>query len=161
MSERTGRTCDGIITVGAADEKIKTLMRRFEKGAHAAGKDPATMPRLIQLHVSWAPDYAEAETQALREWPNGGMAFPKQDIRNPEDFEAMAKLVRPEHFRNRVLISADLQEHRDHIQHYIDLGFTEVYIHNVGRNQAAFIEDYGREIAPALRWPEVPAASVL
>ena len=158
MSERTGRTCDGIITVGAADEKIRLLMERFDKGARAAGKDPAAMPRLIQLHVSWAPTYAEAEAQAVREWPNGGMAFPKQDIRNPEDFEAMARLVKPEHFHNRVLIADDLQEHLDHIQHYIDLGFTEIYIHNVGRNQADFIQVYGREIAPALRWPEVPAA---
>ncbi|WP_040667019.1 TIGR03557 family F420-dependent LLM class oxidoreductase, partial [Nitrolancea hollandica] len=53
MSERTGRHTDGIITVGAADEKIKMLMGRFEKGAREAGKDPSRMPRLIQLHVSW------------------------------------------------------------------------------------------------------------
>ena len=53
-AERTGRTCDGIITVGAADEKIKMLLGRFEKGAREAGKDPATMPRILQLHVSWA-----------------------------------------------------------------------------------------------------------
>ena len=33
------------------------------------------------------------------------MTFPKGDIRNPEDFEAMAKLVRPENYKNRVLIS--------------------------------------------------------
>ncbi len=39
-AERTGRTCDGIITVGAADDKIKTLLDRFEKGARDAGKDP-------------------------------------------------------------------------------------------------------------------------
>ena len=156
MSERTGRLCDGIITVGAGDDKIKRLIGRFEKGAREAGKDPSTMPRMIQLHLSWAETHAEAEEQALREWPNGGMPFPKGDIRSPEDFEAMAKLVRPEHFRGRVLISPDLQEHRDHIQHFIDLGFTEVYLHNVGRNQAAFIEACGREIAPALRWPEAP-----
>ena len=54
MSERTGKFCDGIITVGAADEKIKMLMDRFEKGAREAGKDPATMPRIIQVKVSWA-----------------------------------------------------------------------------------------------------------
>lgn len=159
MSERTGRLCDGIITVGAADEKIRSLMARFDKGAREAGKDPATMPRLIQLHVSWAGTQAEAEEQAVREWPNGGLAFPKQDIRNPEDFEAMAKLVRPENFRGRVLISPDLQEHRDHVQHYIDLGFTEIYLHNVGRNQHAFIEAVGRELAPALRWPEPATAA--
>jgi len=132
-------------------------MARFEKGAREAGKDPSTMPRMIQLHLSWAATQAAAEEQAVREWPNGGMAFPKQDIRNPEDFEAMAKLVRPENFKGRVLMSPDLQVHRDHIQHYIDLGFTEVYVHNVGRNQREFIEAFGREVAPALRWPEKPA----
>ena len=41
---------------------------------------------------------------------NGGMAFPKGDIRKPEDFEAMAKLVRPENYKNRVLISAEPDE---------------------------------------------------
>jgi G6PDH family F420-dependent oxidoreductase len=45
MSERTGRLCDGIITVGAADSKIKMLMERFEKGAHEAGKDTSTTSR--------------------------------------------------------------------------------------------------------------------
>ncbi len=153
MSERTGRLCDGIITVGAADAKIKMLMERFAKGAREAGKDPDTMPRLIQLHVSWADSLAEAEQNALREWPNGGMPFPKGDIRNPEDFEAMAKFVHIDNFKQRVLISPDLDEHLAHIQHFVDLGFTEVYVHNVGRNQKAFLEAYGRAVVPRLRWP--------
>ena len=128
--------------------------RQLEQGAREAGKDPAKMPRMIQLHVSWAESDEAATEAALREWPNGGMAFPKGDIRNPEDFAAMAKLVRPEHFRGRVLISADLEVHREHIQHFIDLGFTEVYVHNVGRNQEEFIKAYGERVIPNLRWPE-------
>jgi coenzyme F420-dependent glucose-6-phosphate dehydrogenase len=153
-AERTGRTCDGIITVGAADEKIGMLLGRFEKGARDAGKDPAAMPRIIQLHVSWAGSDEAAVEQAVQEWPNGGMNFPKQDIRNPEDFEAMTKLVRPENFKGRVLMSADLEVHREHVQRFIDFGFTEVYVHNVGRNQREFIEAYGREVIPRLRWPQ-------
>lgn len=153
-AERTGRTTDGIITVGAADEKIKLLLGRFEKGAREAGKDPATMPRILQLHVSWDETREAATDAAVKGWPNGGMNFPKADIRNPEDFEAMAKLVRPENYIGRVLISPDLDEHRDHIQHFIDLGFNEIYIHNTGRNQEAFIAAYGRGVIPQLRWPE-------
>jgi coenzyme F420-dependent glucose-6-phosphate dehydrogenase len=152
MSERTGRLCDGIITVGAPDDKIRGLLGRFEKGAREAGKDPATMPRLIQLHVSWAESRAAALAQAVREWPNGGMRFPKADIRNSEDFAAMAELVRPEHFEGRVFCSPDLGEHAAHIQHFIDLGFDEVHVHNVGRNQHEFIAAFGREVAPRLRW---------
>ncbi|HLZ09301.1 MAG TPA: LLM class flavin-dependent oxidoreductase, partial [Chloroflexota bacterium] len=150
MSERTGRLCDGIITVGAADEKVKGLMARFEKGAREAGKDPATMPRIIQLHVSYATTQEAAVEQAVREWPTGGMNFPKQDIRNPEDFEAMAKLVRPENFVGRVFMSPDLDAHRDHLAHAISLGFTEIYVHNVGRNQEEFIKAYGEKVIPAL-----------
>jgi hypothetical protein len=82
------------------------------------------------------------------------MNFPKADIRNPEDFEAMARLVRPEHYTGRVFISPDLDEHRDHIQHFIDLGFNEIYIHNTGRNQEEFLAAYGRSVVPQLRWPE-------
>ena len=151
-SERTGKFADGIISVGAGDDKLKLLIERFEKGARDAGKDPATMPRIMQVHVSWAASHDEALAQAVKEWPNGGMPFPKGDIRNPEDFAEMAKIVRPENFANRVLTSPDLAEHTAHIQHFIDLGFTEIYVHNVGRNQEAFITAYGREVLPALRW---------
>jgi G6PDH family F420-dependent oxidoreductase len=159
QSERTGRTCDGIITVGAADEKIGMLMARFEKGAREAGKDPATMPRLMQIHVSWAVSREAAVEQAVREWPTGGMPFPKQDIRSPEDFEAMRRLVRPEDFKNRVLMTPDLDEHVAEIQKYVDFGFTDIYIHQVGRDQGAFIDAYAKHVLPKVRWPSRPASA--
>ena len=148
-AKKTGRYAQGMITVGAADEKIKLLWMACDEGCAEAGKP--TVPKLLQVHVSWARTEEEALESAMREWPNGGMPFPKQDIRNPEDFAAMAKLVRPEDFKNRVLISSDLAVHAKHIQHYVDMGFDEVHVHNVGRNQAEFIEVFGREVLPNLR----------
>jgi G6PDH family F420-dependent oxidoreductase len=151
-ASRTGQFTDGLMTVGAADDKLQMLIGRFEDGARKAGKDPDQMPKILLIKISFAGTEAEAAEQAVREWPNGGMAFPKADIRNPEDFEAMAKLVRPEHFKNRVILTPDLDEHIRLIQHYIDLGFDEIYVHNVGRNQDEFIEAYGRHVLPALKW---------
>ncbi|TAK03110.1 MAG: TIGR03557 family F420-dependent LLM class oxidoreductase [Chloroflexota bacterium] len=150
-ARRTGKFADGIITVGAADEKIAGLWAKYEEGAREAGKDPSGSPKLLQIHVSWARTDDEAIDQAVREWPNGGMPFPKQDIKNPEDFAAMAKLVGPGDFRNRVLMTSDLAAHAAHIQHYLDMGFDEVHLHNVGRNQAEFIEVFGREVLPQLK----------
>jgi G6PDH family F420-dependent oxidoreductase len=150
-AKRTGKFADGMITVGAADEKIGMLWGKFEEGAREAGKDPSGAPKMLQIHVSWAPTDEEAVDQAVKEWPNGGMPFPKQDIKNPEDFAAMAKMVRPEHFVNRVLMTSDLKAHTAHIQHYVDMGFDEVHLHNVGRNQAEFIEVFGKEVLPALK----------
>jgi coenzyme F420-dependent glucose-6-phosphate dehydrogenase len=160
-AKRTGRMADGMITVGAADAKLRDLWENNDIGAREAGKDPATMPKILQLHLSWARTEEAAVDNAMREWPNGGMAFPKQDIRNPEDFAAMAKLVRPEHFENRMLIGADLERHIANIQHYVDLGFDEVHIHNVGRDQAEFIDVFGREVLPHLRLdrPATPIAA--
>ncbi len=152
MAGRTGKLADGIITVGAADEKIANLMSRFEKGARDAGKDPSTLARVLQVKVSYAATDQEALDSAVREWPNGGMNFPKADIRTPEDFEAMAKLVRPENFKNRVLASADLEQHTAYIQHFIDLGFQEIHVHNVNREQEAFIKAYGEKVIPNLTW---------
>ena len=149
-AKRTGSLCDGIITVGAPEEKIEGIFARFDEGAREAGKDPAAMPRILQLHLSWAETDEEALRNAMVEWPNGGMKFPKQDIRSPYDFEQMARLVRPEDFTGRMLISADPEAHRRQIQRFLDLGFDQVYLHNVGRNQESWVEVFGREVLPAL-----------
>ena len=76
--------------------------------------------------------------------------FPKADIRSPHDFAAMARLVRPEDFEGRMVVSADPDVHRAALQKYVDLGFDRVYLHNVGRNQAEWIEVFGREVLPKL-----------
>ncbi|WP_182113525.1 MULTISPECIES: TIGR03557 family F420-dependent LLM class oxidoreductase [unclassified Actinotalea] len=149
-ARRAGRHADGLITVGAPLEKIAGLFARFEAGAREAGKDPATMPRVLQVHLSWAPTDEEATANALREWPNGGMRFPKADIRSPFDFEQIARLVRAEDFAGRMVISADPDVHRAAIQKYVDLGFDRVYLHNVGRNQREWIEVFGRDVLPKL-----------
>lgn len=149
-AKRAGRHADGLITVGAPLEKISGLFEKFDAGAKEAGKDPSTMPKVLQLHMSWAETDEQALENAMVEWPNGGMKFPKADIRSPFDFAQMAKLVRPEDFEGRMIISADPDRHREEIQKYVDLGFDRIYLHNVGRNQREWIEVFGRDVLPKL-----------
>ncbi len=149
-AKKAGRLADGIITPGATAEKITSLLDRFDAGAREAGREPGSQVKILQLHLSWAPTDEEALRNAVTEWPNGGMKFPKQDIRSPYDFEQMAKLVRPEDFEGRMLITSDLDAHRADIQRYLDLGVDRVYLHNVGRTQAEWIEAFGREVLPKL-----------
>ncbi len=149
-ARKTGALADGMITVGAPLEKISGLFDRFAEGARDAGKDPDVMPKILQLHLSWAPSDEQALVNAMEYWPNGGMRFPKADIRSPHDFAQMAQLVRPEDFRGRLLISSDPDAHREYIQRFVDLGFDRVYLHNAGRNQQEFIEVFGRDVLPKL-----------
>ncbi len=150
-AKKTGALADGLITVGAPEEKIEAIFAKCREGCIEAGNDPTKFRYILQLHLSWAPTDEEALRNAMVEWPNGGMKFPKQDIRSPHDLAQMAKLVRPEDFQGRMLISSDPEKHRAEIQRFLDLGFDQVYLHNVGRNQAEWIEVFGRDVLPKLR----------
>jgi G6PDH family F420-dependent oxidoreductase len=149
-AKKTGALANGLITVGAPEEKIEMIFEKCREGCREAGNDLSTFRYILQLHLSWAPTQEEALRNAMVEWPNGGMKFPKQDIRSPHDFAQMAKLVRAEDFEGRLLISADPEDHRAYIQRFLDLGFDQVYLHNVGRNQAEWIEVFGRDVLPKL-----------
>jgi G6PDH family F420-dependent oxidoreductase len=149
-AKKTGALCNGLITVGAPEEKIEMIFEKCREGCREAGNDPNTFQFILQLHLSWAPTDEEALANAMTEWPNGGMKFPKQDIRSPHDLAQMAKLVRPEDFQGRMLISSDLEQHRREIQKFLDMGFHQIYLHNVGRNQLEWAEVFGREVLPRL-----------
>lgn len=149
-AKRAGRHADGLITVGAPLEKISMLFGKFDDGVRESGRDPEALPKVLQIHLSWAPTDAEAMTNAMTEWPNGGMKFPKADIRSPFEFEQIARLVRPEDFEGRMVISSDPDIHRAHIQKYVDLGFDRIYLHNVGRNQREWIDVFSRDVLPKL-----------
>jgi G6PDH family F420-dependent oxidoreductase len=149
-SRKTGELADGLITPGASIEKLGGIVENFSQGARKAGKDPDEMPKLLQVHLSWAGTEDEAWANALDQWPNGGMKFPKADVRSPFDFAQMAALVRKEDFEGRMVVSADPDVHRAALQKYIDAGFNRIYLHNVGRNQDQWIETFGREVLPKL-----------
>lgn len=149
-SRKTGELADGLITPGASLDKLAGILERFGEGARKAGKDPDEMPKLLQVHLSWAPTDEQAWRNAMQQWPNGGMKFPKADIRSPFDFQQMAKLVRAEDYEGRMVVSSDPDEHRAALQKFVDAGFTRIYLHNVGRNQQEWLETFGREVLPKL-----------
>jgi len=149
-AKRAGRTVDGLITEAAPADKLGMLLQRFAEGAKEAGRDASTMPKVLRLHLSWAPTDEIAMRNAITEWPNLGMRFPKSDIRSPHELEQIAKMVRAEDFEGRMLISSDPDAHRAHIQTFADLGFDRIYLHNVGRNQREWLEVFGRDVLPKL-----------
>jgi coenzyme F420-dependent glucose-6-phosphate dehydrogenase len=143
-AKRAGRVADGFITESAPLDKLDGLIQRFEEGG---GKGKT---KVLRLHLSWDATDEAAMRNALTEWPNGGMRFGKSDIRSPFELEQMARSVRPEDFEGRMLVSADLERHRAHIQSALDLGFDRIYLHNAGRNQREWIDAFGREVLPKL-----------
>ena len=150
-ARRAGARADGLITQEAPPDRLAMLLERFADGARETGKDPTTMPKVLQVHLSWARSDVEALDNAVDQWPNGAMRFAKSDIRSPHQFAQMAKMLRPEDFEAQMTISADPQVHIAALQQYIDLGFDRIYLHNVGRNQADWIQFFGAEVLPHLK----------
>jgi alkanesulfonate monooxygenase SsuD/methylene tetrahydromethanopterin reductase-like flavin-dependent oxidoreductase (luciferase family) len=73
------------------------------------------------------------------------------ELRSPPDFETATRFVRPEDMRESVLISADPERHAAWLNEYIELGFEELQLHQVGVNQREFIDTFGGKVLPQLR----------
>src|SRR5205085_12062319 len=56
-----GKYGDGLITAGNKQlDPFKQIIKNFEEGARTAGKDPANMPRLVELNVEYTNDLETA-----------------------------------------------------------------------------------------------------
>ena len=135
---------------GRARGEARDDLREVLGGLPRGGQGPGRRSKFIlQLHLSWAPTDEEALANAMPEWPNGGMKFPKQDIRSPHDLEQMAKLVRPEDFQGRMLISSDLEAHRRRSSATWTSASTRS-TSTTSAQPAEWIEVFGREVLPHL-----------
>jgi alkanesulfonate monooxygenase SsuD/methylene tetrahydromethanopterin reductase-like flavin-dependent oxidoreductase (luciferase family) len=72
------------------------------------------------------------------------------EIETVEGFDEAAKYVRPEDMLEGVLVSSDPAVHAERLQGYLDLGFDDIYVHHVGKEQERFVEVYGEHVLPQL-----------
>lgn len=148
-----GKYGDGLITVGGEDpETYHEIFRNFEAGAREAGKDPSTMPRLIELAGAYTDDEEKALECRRAYW--AGVFVPAlftQRIYTPKMSEDNGKVVGSDIIKEGMCLSADPEDHVRYAQRYIDLGFDQLFFHSAGPDQRAFIEGYGRDVLPRLR----------
>jgi coenzyme F420-dependent glucose-6-phosphate dehydrogenase len=83
----------------------------------------------------------EAKRVAQERQPNTGMGGDlSTELALPRDFEAVAELVRPEDLEDLLVLGTDPGKWREKIDEFADAGFTHVSLHNVAKDQTAFIE---------------------
>lgn len=147
-----GRAGEGFIcTSGKGDELYRDkLLPALEEGAKAAGKDPDSIERTIEIKVSFDRDKARALADT-RIW--AALALPAEDkvaIHDAREMERRAEAVADQAHR-RWLVSDDPEEHLEQIRPYIELGFTHLIFHAPGDDQARFLNQYAKEILPRIR----------
>ena len=105
----------------------------------------------LKVDLSYARDDDEARAGAWEQWrANVFASAVLETLRAPGEFEAMAEFAEPAKVFEKIRVSADPQKHVRWLQADIDPGFSHLCLHNVNRGQAEFIEDFGREVLPAL-----------
>jgi hypothetical protein len=109
-------------------------------------------PLFMQVGLNWAPSDEEALAGAHEQWRYNVLGGEVNwELRSPEDFDTASRHVKPEDMRESVLVSSDLGRHEAWLAEYVELGFAEIQLHQVGRNQQAFIDAFGRTVLPQLR----------
>ncbi|WP_414550743.1 TIGR03885 family FMN-dependent LLM class oxidoreductase [Anabaena sp. CCY 0017] len=145
-AEWLGSWADGLITISHPHESLQEVVTAFRRGG-GEGK-----PMYLKVQMSYAGDETTALEGAYDQWRTN--IFPSSiltDLRSPKQFEAIAQFVKPDDMYKYVRISATPQQHIDWLKQDIELGFNEIYLHNVNRQQENFIEVFGKEVIPAIQ----------
>ena len=137
-----GQIGDGLITTAPRAELVDAFR---EDGGDKK-------PTYGQMTICWAPTVEEG-TKTLHEiWgANGVPGDLSQELPLPMHFEQAAKLVTPESMTKSMPVGPDVARYVDSVRQYLDAGIENVYIHQVGPDQAGFFRFFRDELQPALQ----------
>jgi coenzyme F420-dependent glucose-6-phosphate dehydrogenase len=144
-AEWVGTWADGLITISQAPDKLQEVINRFYKGGGKGKK------LFLKAQHAYAPKAEDALAGAYEQWRNN--IFESKvttELKTPEQFDAAGSLVEMKHIQEHVRVSANLNDHIQWLKHDIEMGFDCVYIHNVNRDQEAFIQAFGKHVIPDL-----------
>ncbi|WP_174589982.1 TIGR03557 family F420-dependent LLM class oxidoreductase [Methanocella conradii] len=143
---------DGLITVANGLENAKQIVRNFEKGAHEIGRNPSSMPRLIELSVAYTDDRNSAIDCFKKYWAGAMVpAMFNLNLYTPKMSELNGSVVGMDTILKKTCISTDPDDHVELARKYIDMGFTHLFFHSAGPDQMDFIVKYGSHLLPRIR----------
>jgi coenzyme F420-dependent glucose-6-phosphate dehydrogenase len=146
-----GRMGDGFICTSGKDEALyDELLAKLAEGAEAAGRDPATIRRMIEVKVSYDRDREAAFTNTH---PWAALALKpeqKEGIDDPLEMERVAD-ANVDQAPSRFICSDDPDEVVERIAAYAALGFEDLVLHAPGPDQTRFLEQFGEDVLPRLR----------
>ena len=140
-TELAARIGDGYINTAPDDDLLGLFKEK------SGGK-----PAQAGVKVAFAPTEEEGVDHAHRLWANSGLPGElAQVLPSPQHFEQASRLVTKEMTADAVVCGPDLERHVDVFAPYVDAGYDEVYVANMGPHYEEMIRAYGEKVLPALR----------
>jgi G6PDH family F420-dependent oxidoreductase len=141
-TELAARIGDGFCTVSPDADLVRTYR---EAGG---GQRPVQGG----MKVCYADTEDAGIETAHRIWPNdlleGQLA---QILPRPQDFEAAASLVPREAVGEAITCGPDPERHAEAARAYVDAGFDEVYVQQIGTDHEKFFRLWSDKVLPSLR----------
>ncbi|MGH3347204.1 MAG: TIGR03557 family F420-dependent LLM class oxidoreductase [Nocardioides sp.] len=135
------RIGDGYISTKADAD----LLEQFK--GESGGK-----PAIAGTKAAYAPSEEEGVDLAHRIWANAGLPGElAQVLPSPQHFEQASELVTRESTASSVAAGPDPQVHLDSVRNFLDLGYDEVYVANMGPHYRDMIRMFGEHVLPELR----------
>ena len=130
-----------------AVEPKSELVEMFDE-AGGSGK-----AKVGQMALCYDTDRETAVERAHEQFRWFGLGWKvNTDLPNPESFEAATQFVTPEQVGEALPCGPDVEEHVEKIRPFIDAGFTEVALVQIGgEQQSEFMSWAEQELLPALR----------
>jgi G6PDH family F420-dependent oxidoreductase len=139
-TELAARIGDGYVNTSPDAELVKTY-----KDAGGTG------PIQTMAKVCWHEDAAEARKLMHRLWPNSGLAGElAQELKTPAHFEQASSLVDEDGAVGDKPHGPDPEPYVELIKSYVDAGFTEIYVQQIGKDQEGFFRFWNDEVVPRL-----------
>ncbi|MBW3574564.1 MAG: TIGR03557 family F420-dependent LLM class oxidoreductase [Actinobacteria bacterium] len=134
------RIADGLVSTSPDAETVDRYRSQGGSGPAQAG-----------IKVCWAADEAAARRTAYQLWANSGLPGQlAQELPMPAHFEQASQLVTEDQIAEMIVGGPDPEPYVEMVRTYLDAGFDEVYISQVGKDQAGFFDFYRKELAPRL-----------
>jgi G6PDH family F420-dependent oxidoreductase len=139
-TELAARIGDGYMSTSPDAELVELYRKNGGKGPTQAG-----------VKVCWAEDAATARQTVHRLWAN--QALPgeaAQVLPSPKHFEQLSELVTEEAAVEGLAHGPDVAAYVESIQKYVDAGFDEIYISQIGHDQEGFFRFWDNELRDAV-----------
>ncbi|GAA3646014.1 LLM class F420-dependent oxidoreductase [Microbacterium marinilacus] len=114
---------------------------------------PSPSRKIGQVPISWDPDKDAAIARAHDQfrWFGGGWAV-NADLPTPAGFEAASQFVRPEDVASAIPCGPDLDELAEGVRPFLEAGFTDVAIVQIGdEQQQRFLDEVAGPLLERLR----------
>jgi G6PDH family F420-dependent oxidoreductase len=138
---------------GAKADLMVAVEPREELGEMFDAAGGAGKPRVGQVAIAYDADREAAIQRAHEQFRWFGLGWKvNADLPNPDSFDSATQFVTPEDISEQLSCGPDVEEHVEAIRPFLDAGFDEVALVQIGADdQAAFIAWAEDELLPAVR----------